>query len=165
MYKVSVSGRQFDVELDNHSGKVNGEPFDADIVEFRKGRFHLLWKNRSFTAELIQADAEDKSFVIKVDQAVLTLRVRDRFDDLLQEMGIDMAASKKVNDLRAPMPGMVLNVMVTEGQPISKGDPILVLEAMKMENVIKAPADGSIKKVTVVKGDKVEKNQVMITLG
>jgi biotin carboxyl carrier protein len=58
----------------------------------------------------------------------------------------------------------VLNVAVAEGQAIKKGDPILVLEAMKMENVIKAPADGAIRKISVNKGDKVEKNQVMVSL-
>ncbi len=79
-------------------------------------------------------------------------------------MGIDITAGKKVNYIKAPMPGLVLNVAVAEGQAIKKGDPILVLEAMKMENVIKAPADGAIRKISVNKGDKVEKNQVMVSL-
>jgi biotin carboxyl carrier protein len=63
------------------------------------------------------------------------------------------------------MPGLVLNVLVSDGQSVAKGDAVLVLEAMKMENIIKAPADGVVKKVAVVKGDKVEKNQVMISMG
>ncbi|MFM2136282.1 MAG: hypothetical protein RL021_1682 [Bacteroidota bacterium] len=165
MYKVTVNGHQFDVELDGKTAAVNNAPFEADLIEFRKGRFHIIRNRRSYTAEVLQANRAEKSFVIKVDTAVFSLQVHDRFDALLREMGIDSSASQKINDLKAPMPGLVLKVMVEEGQPIAKGDPILVLEAMKMENVIKAPADGKIKKVTVTTGDKVEKNQVMITLG
>lgn len=165
MYKVSVNGHQFDVDLDGSTSAVNNVPFEADVVEFRHGRFHILRDRRSYTAEVLHANRAEKSFVIKVDNAVFTLQVRDRFDALLQEMGIDASASQKINDLKAPMPGLVLKVMVEEGHTIAKGDPILVLEAMKMENVIKAPAEGKVKKVSVATGDKVEKNQVMITLG
>ena len=60
------------------------------------------------------------------------------------------------------MPGMVLNILVTEGQDIKKGDPLIVLEAMKMENVLKSPTDGIVKKINVNKGIAVEKNQVLI---
>lgn len=165
MYKVSVNGHQFDVDVDSRTATVNQAPFQADVIEFRRGRFHILRDRRSYTAEVLQANHEEKSFVIKVDNAVFTLQAHDRFDALLLEMGIDAAAAKKINDLKAPMPGLVLKVMVAEGQTITKGDPILVLEAMKMENVIKAPSEGKVKKVSVSKGDKVEKNQVMITLG
>ena len=77
-------------------------------------------------------------------------------------MGIDEVAGKRINDIKAPMPGMVLHVMVQNGQPIKKGDAIVVLEAMKMENILKSPSDGTIKNILVVTGDKVEKNQVMV---
>lgn len=80
-------------------------------------------------------------------------------------MGIDLSAGPKVNDMKAPMPGLVLNVLVENGQTIKKGDAIVVLEAMKMENILKSPSDGIVKKVHVIKGDKVEKNQVMVNFG
>ena len=60
------------------------------------------------------------------------------------------------------MPGMVLNILVAEGQQVKKGDSLLVLEAMKMENVLKSPTDGVIKKVVATKGTAVEKNQLLI---
>lgn len=151
--------------MDASGSTVDGKSFQADIIEFKDGRFHILRNNRSYTAEILQHHVEEKSFVIKVNNSVFTISVRDKYDDLLREMGIDITAGKKVNDLKAPMPGLVLNVLVSDGQSVAKGDAILVLEAMKMENIIKAPADGVIKKVAVVKGDKVEKNQVMITMG
>lgn len=164
MYKVTVNGREYQVAYDARHQSVNGQEMQPDILEYRKGKFHLLHKGRSYEAELIEANFEEKSFSIKVNHTVYQLNVRDKYDDLLREMGIDITAGKKVNDIKAPMPGLVLNVAVAEGQAIKKGDPILVLEAMKMENVIKAPADGAIRKISVNKGDKVEKNQVMVSL-
>jgi biotin carboxyl carrier protein len=60
------------------------------------------------------------------------------------------------------MPGMVLKILITEGDQVKKGDALLVLEAMKMENIIKSPADGLVKKINAVQGTAVEKNQVLI---
>ncbi|MEY4593659.1 MAG: hypothetical protein RIQ47_69 [Bacteroidota bacterium] len=165
MYNVTVQNKVIKVEMDAAGATVDGQPFGGDLLEYKNGCFHILRNNRSYTAEILQYNSEEKSFVIKVNNAVYSLSVRDKYDELLREMGIDIAAGNKVNDLKAPMPGLVLNVLVTDGQPVSKGDSILVLEAMKMENIIKAPADGTVKKVAVAKGDKVEKNQVMITMG
>ena len=82
----------------------------------------------------------------------------------IKSLGIDAGAEKKINDIKAPMPGLVLKVLVKDGDVIKKGDNLLVLEAMKMENSIKAPADATIKAVKITAGDKVEKNQVMILL-
>jgi acetyl/propionyl-CoA carboxylase alpha subunit len=70
--------------------------------------------------------------------------------------------SAAVKTLKAPMPGLVLEVMVGPGTEVKKGDPLLVLEAMKMENVLKAPTDAVIKDVIVEISAAVEKNQVLV---
>jgi biotin carboxyl carrier protein len=62
------------------------------------------------------------------------------------------------------MPGMVLGIMVTEGQDVQKGDPLLILEAMKMENVLKAVGEGRVKAIKVQKGTAVDKNQLLIEM-
>jgi biotin carboxyl carrier protein len=165
MYKAYINNQEFGIESEGAKNSINGVSFDADIIEFKKDRFHIIRDNRSYTAEVLHVNTEEKLFTIKVNNAVFQVQVRDKYDELLREMGIDSTAGKKANDLKAPMPGLVLNILVSEGQPVAKGDPILVLEAMKMENIIKAASDGMIKKIAVAKGDKVEKNQVMITMG
>jgi biotin carboxyl carrier protein len=68
-----------------------------------------------------------------------------------------------VSDLKAPMPGLVLQILVEPGQEIKKGDKILILEAMKMENAIKAPADAIVAQIHINPGTAVDKNQLLIT--
>jgi biotin carboxyl carrier protein len=163
MQKVVVQERSFNVEFGNGI-LVNGEEYKADILEYRKGKFHALVDGKAFRAEIIAVDADAKTCRIKIGDQVTTVRMQDRYDELLQAMGLDEKAGSRVNDIKAPMPGMVLQVMVEKGQPIRKGDAIVVLEAMKMENILKSPSDGTVKKIHVRKGDKVEKNQVMVDL-
>ncbi len=164
MYKVKVDQTEFSVNDENGMFIINDKIFETDILEYNDGKFHILHDNKSYSAEVISFDEDEKSFQLQVNHSVFTVNVQDRFDQLLQEMGIDISADKKVNDIKAPMPGMVLQVLVEDGQAILKGDAIVVLEAMKMENIIKAPADGTVKKVQVKKGAKVEKNEVMVFL-
>jgi biotin carboxyl carrier protein len=78
-------------------------------------------------------------------------------------MGLENALTPKVSDLKAPMPGLVLQILVEPGQEIKKGDKILILEAMKMENAIKAPADAIVAQIHINPGTAVDKNQLLIT--
>jgi biotin carboxyl carrier protein len=77
-------------------------------------------------------------------------------------MGLDAVSKPKVNDVKAPMPGLVLSIKVQEGMEVKKGDPILILEAMKMENIIKSPVDGIVKSIAVKEKQAVDKNQTLI---
>ena len=99
---------------------------------------------------------------IKINGNTYGATVVDKFDELLKKMGFQNGAAGKVSEVKAPMPGLVLDVAVIVGGVVQKGDRVLVLEAMKMENVIKSPADGTIASVEVEKGDTVEKNEVMV---
>ena len=69
-----------------------------------------------------------------------------------------------INDIKAPMPGLILEVNVEEGAEVQEGDYLLVLEAMKMENTLTAPRDGVVKSVSIKKGETVEKNQLLIEM-
>ena len=70
--------------------------------------------------------------------------------------------AQKVNDVKAPMPGLILEIKVQPGQEVKKGDPIMILEAMKMENILKSPGDGIVREIKVVEKQNVEKNQILI---
>jgi len=164
MHKAIIGQREFQVETEKNERSVNGKVIEADIVEIRNGKFHILVNHKSYSAEIVEVIHAEKKVTVKINQTVYHVLVRDKYDELLHELGMDNANAKQAGDVKAPMPGLVLNVMVEPGQMIKKGDAIIVLEAMKMENILKAAADGEVKKILVRKGDKVEKNQVMVNL-
>ena len=167
MYTIKVNGnKEFKTELkqqdSNISGTLNGKEFNADIIKIRDDVYHLLKDNISFNLEIVKHIPEEKKLIVKINNTPYTLDIKDKYDDLLHSLGLDSLATKKVNDIKAPMPGMVLNILVTVGQEVKKGEPLIVLEAMKMENILKSPTDGVIKKIAINKGVAVEKNQILI---
>jgi biotin carboxyl carrier protein len=107
-------------------------------------------------------EAVDQKQRIKVNGTIYKTETIDKFDELLKKLGMEKGAAGKVNELKAPMPGLVLELAVEPGQEVLKGDRLLVLEAMKMENVIKSPADATVSSIEVKKGETVDKNQVMV---
>lgn len=164
MYKAKVEGQIFEFEFADEKalkGTVNGEVFDMDFA--KQGSVnHVIHNNNSYTIEVVHLNKEEKSCVLKVNNQEVTVSVEDRFDALLHQLGMDNMKDQKVNEVKAPMPGLVLNIMVAPGQSVSKGDSLIVLEAMKMENIIKSPTDGVVKSIEVEQSNAVEKNQVLI---
>jgi biotin carboxyl carrier protein len=168
MYTIKVnSSKEFKTELNKQtnnkfSGVINGNEFSTDIIKVREGIYHLIKDNRSYNLELVKIIADEKKLFVKINNTSYTLNVKDKYDELLHSLGLDSLAAKKVNDIKAPMPGMVLNILIAEGQEVKKGDALIILEAMKMENILKSPTDGVIKKIAINKGVAVEKNQILI---
>lgn len=163
MHKVKVNDKFFfDVE---HSGPdliVNGEPIKIDISTVDKYLTNIIYKNKSFNTEIVIFNKEEKLCVLKVNGTTYKVNVEDQFDQLLKQLGLDNLVANKIMETKAPMPGLVLKVIVEEGAVIKKGDGLLILEAMKMENILKSSTDGVVKKILIKQGDKVEKNQILI---
>lgn len=154
----------YDIQSDKtgFNGEINGEAFHLDVL--RDGnKLHVLWNGKSYNAELLSLDVTTKTVLIKVGKTEYPVVLKDRFDDLLKSLGMEGVGTPRVSDIKAPMPGMVLNIMVEDGQQVDKDQPLLILEAMKMENVIKSPIQGTIRKVEVSKGIAVEKNTILIS--
>ena len=141
---------------------INGQPFAWDVAALGDGRFHILHAGRSYSAEVLDANFTTKTFVLKINGQRVELQAKDRFDQLLERLGLSNASAAKVNELKAPMPGLIVDVRVRPGQAVQKGDPLLVLEAMKMENILKAPADGLIASIKVELRANVTKGQVLV---
>ena len=141
---------------------LNGELLAWDLVVLGDGHYHVLYEGRSYTAELVEADYTAKNLVLKINRQRVELRTKDRFDLLLEKMGMSSVAIAKVNELKAPMPGLIVDIRVQPGQVVRKGDSLLVLEAMKMENILKAPADGTVSRIQVTLRDNVQKGQVLV---
>jgi biotin carboxyl carrier protein len=162
MYKASVSKKSFEIVNQNHQLFIDGTPLDWDIVEVSNGYFHILINRKSYRAEVVKADPDSKSFALKINGKVYSVTLKDKFDLLLEKMGMNNGSSGKANHVKAPMPGLIIDLRVKEGDTVMPGDALLILEAMKMENMIKASAQSIVKSVKVKKGDSVEKNQVLI---
>lgn len=163
MLKINVNN-QTDVTLEaGQDGLLlNNQPFNWDISPLENNRFHILKDAKSYNAEVVEANYADKSFKIKVNNTIYDLVAKDRFDILLEQMGIGSASKSKVNNIKAPMPGLIWEVKVQVGDAVKAGEVVLVLVAMKMENALKAPGDGIVKAIKITKGDTVDKNQVLI---
>jgi biotin carboxyl carrier protein len=165
MYKIKINkNTEFEVEKNdekNNSWFVNNNTVDLDMMGEKN--FHVLLNNKSYNAEIVEINVQEKTFKIKVNGNLYETQLKDKMDFLLQSMGLDTLNSKKINEIKAPMPGLVLDIKVSEGSVVKKGDVLLVLEAMKMENNLKSPSDGIVKKIVAKKGTAVEKNQLLIS--
>jgi biotin carboxyl carrier protein len=163
MLKVIINEQQaFEVETKNETTTLNGQLFAWDLVTLDNGHFHIIKDNRSFNAEVVEANYADKSFKVKVNETIYNVAAKDRFDLLLEQMGMNSSAKSKVNNIKAPMPGLIWDIKVQIGDAVKAGDVVLVLVAMKMENALKSAGDGVVKSIKVNKGDSVDKNQVLI---
>lgn len=163
MYQAKTSkGKLFEIEAQPNAIYLNGEEVAWDLVKLSDGKFHVLMNNRSFNAEIVRTDPSTKTFTIKVNGQLHELALKDKYDILLEKLGMNNLVSSKLNELKAPMPGLIFDIKVKEGDTVAKGDAIMILEAMKMENIIKSPGEGVVKTIKVKKGDSVEKNQILI---
>ncbi|MGG8497177.1 biotin/lipoyl-containing protein [Tenacibaculum sp. TC6] len=135
-----------------------------DIVPKTLQQYHVLENNQSYKATILKSDFNQKKYTVQVNGNSYEVAIADALDMLINALGLEVAAVKKENDIKAPMPGLIVSVNVEVGQEVREGDGILVLEAMKMENTLQAPRDGVVKSVAVQSGDKVEKNTVLIEM-
>jgi acetyl/propionyl-CoA carboxylase alpha subunit len=163
MYKIAVNENTlFNIEEQGEKTFVNDHEVELDLSMISASQAHILYKYQSYNVEIIDLNQQDKTCKIKVNGTTYKIKAENQFDQLLKQLGMDSLVAGKVAEIRAPMPGLVLKVLVEEHAEVKKGDNLLVLEAMKMENILKSTTDGIISKVAIKQGDKVEKNQILI---
>jgi len=166
MLKVTVNKEAVhEVEFENNSfssGKINGAPFEVDIEKVFDNTYSVIKNNRSYTLEIVRFDNVNKELVVTINNTTYYLEFQDKYDLLLENLGMSMELSSSVTELKAPMPGLILDVSVEPGQKVEEGQSLIVLEAMKMENILKSPTEGTIKSIHVTKGESVEKNKILL---
>lgn len=166
MYNVKINNNTYQVLPENapiHQGKINNEAYNFEYTNKDANNLELTKNGKIYNVEIAQLDLDNKLVVLRINGRKYKTAISDQFDQLLKDLGLEGLTEKKITDLRSPMPGLVVDILVTGGQEVKKGDPIAVLEAMKMENILKSPVDVVIKSINVDKGVAVEKNQVLIT--
>jgi len=165
MYKLDFthSDKTFTIKFDGGKIFVNdNELTGLDISKINDKKYHILKDYKGFFIEIIVIDKAKKQVKLRINDKETTVNVKDELDVLLDKMGMSTATNNKVDNIKAPMPGLVLAIKVAEGDTIEKGSPLVILEAMKMENIIKSAGGGVVKKITVKEGQAVEKNELLI---
>jgi len=154
-YKVTVNDAfHFDFEKESVS--------KLDAIPTGVNEFHVLHQNTPYKAEIISWDFNHKRYTVKVNNTNYTVSIANALDILIKEMGFEIGSAKQVNAIKAPMPGLILEINVVAGQTVKENDNLIILSAMKMENSFLSPRDGVIKSISVSKGDAVEKGQLLI---
>ena len=148
-YKVSCN----DLEINN-----------MDILLKEEGVYQLINADKNYTIKTLNSDFSQKEYQIVVNGNKYHVKIENELDELIKKMGLTLNDKKKEKDVKAPMPGLILDILVKEGQEIKEGDSLIVLEAMKMENMLIAAADGVVKEIHVRKTDSVEKKQLLIEM-
>ena len=160
MYKVKGKNKEYSIEQNENGFFINGDEKFLEIEKTGDGQWFVLYKNRCLKIELITS--EEDLYCISVNGNKYELAVKDDLALALDKIGIKESGGTGSIVLKAPMPGLIVDVVVQTGDEIKKGDPVITLEAMKMENVLKSERDGVVKEILVGNGDNVEKNQVLI---
>ena len=134
-----------------------------DLVKTGPGMYSLVHKGRSFNVLVLKEDKENNTVRLRIGAHTYTVQLEDEQAHLMHELGFDKSQSAAVREIKAPMPGLVLKLLVKEGDALKKGDTVLILEAMKMENVIKSPSDAVVKKIHAKEKSAVEKGQLLMS--
>ncbi|MDV3309424.1 MAG: biotin/lipoyl-binding protein [Cyclobacteriaceae bacterium] len=162
MFEVTVGNQTFRIRHAEEGLYVDDALLSLDVARVDENTYSLIYQGKSFTGEIIRSDPRRRVIVIRINGRPYEVKVKDRFDLLLEKLGIGNNDASRLNVVRAPMPGLIVEMKVKEGDTVASGDSLLVLEAMKMENVLRAPGSGVVKAIHVAKGDRVEKNQILV---
>ncbi|MBK7763923.1 MAG: acetyl-CoA carboxylase biotin carboxyl carrier protein subunit [Bacteroidetes bacterium] len=161
MYKASIQDKLFEIEVGDKT-LLDGKLCEIEFSQSAKRSFILSMNGKRKEADVVKFDKEAKQLILRMEGKKITVDIKEPVDILLDQLGINQKVSRKVNNLKAPMPGLIVKVMAAIGDQLKAGEPLLILEAMKMENVFKASADVMIKDILVSEKQSVEKGQVLI---
>ncbi len=162
MYSVNIGEENLSIEVQDQGFLINGQLVQMDIKNLDKNKVHVIYKDKSYIVEFVRFLEEDKSMEVRIGNKTAQISLKDKNDLLLEKLGLNMKSSAQISEIKAPMPGLILELKVSPGDEVKKGDVVLILEAMKMENIIKSPGDGTVKAVKAELGQSVEKNQTLI---
>jgi biotin carboxyl carrier protein len=165
MLQLTVNDKNtFSITHSDGDTRVNDELAIWDASMQPNGLVSVLYNGKSYTAIIESVDRTNKEVALRLNGQLYKTVIKEPIDLLLSNMGMDLKSMQKAEPVKAPMPGLVLKVLVTPGQQINKGDGLVVLEAMKMENILKATGPATVKAIKVSERTAVEKGAVLIEL-
>ncbi len=164
-YLAQIDGSDFDIEIDYCSEKycalINGKKVEIEYFPLAEGRAILLIDGQSLEVD-VRADSYASKQMVFMKGRDIAVELEDYHLAQLRKAAVISAGGAADKVVKAPMPGLILEIKVKPGDTVSRNQAIMIVEAMKMENVIKAPADGTVKAVHVARGSSVEKDMKLV---
>jgi biotin carboxyl carrier protein len=161
-YITIINGKQFEIDIDPDGNvRVNGEPREVNFLPMDESLYSVLMQHTSHEVVIEERNGE---YDVLMRGRLYTGQVLDERAQLLASRRGGLGAETGEISLKAPMPGLIVAVPVEEGQTVTKGQTIVVLESMKMQNELKAPRDGTVQRISVQAGQSVEQNKILMTI-
>jgi len=153
------------VDFDRQNGiriKINDNIHTVKIIEFRSDGFEFMFDDSYNEVQILESTSTDLKILL--NGSPLTLRKHSKLSEILEKSGSRGAGQASQNSISSQIPGRVISISVNKGDPIKKGDNIVVLESMKMQVAVKSPRDGVVKELKVKEGQSISRNDVVATL-
>ncbi len=164
-YLAQVDDTDFDIEIDycseKYCARINGREVRMEFFPLAEGRSIILVDGLSLEVDVRANSYASRQIVFMKGRDIL-VDIEDYNLAQLRKTAIMSSGGAVEKAIKAPMPGLILEVKIQPGDTVAKNQPILIVEAMKMENIIKAPADGKVKTIHVAKGQSVEKDMKLV---
>jgi biotin carboxyl carrier protein len=162
-YIATVGEKSYEIEI-RSDGEIilDGEQLTADFQSVAdQPIYSLLLEGKSFEASIYPTD---HGIQVLLHGQLMDIQVEDERQHRLRETSGGQVIQSGDLHMKAPMPGMVVAIPVEEGQQVTSGENLIILESMKMQNELKAPRDGMISRLRVRQGDRVDQNQILLIL-
>ena len=162
-YVTTIDGQEFTVEVvDERHIRVGERVFEVDFKSVSgQPVFSLIMDGKSYEA-FVYPNEEDWDVLLRGRQ--YQVKVEDEREKRLKTAAGGGGTGSGEFQLKAPMPGLVVSVLVEEGQDVKKGQVLLILESMKMQNELKSPRDGMMGRVRVKAGESVDQRQALLSV-
>lgn len=155
--------KKFEITFNQSKGiKINRQQSDIEIIESEDGFFYLKWKNKKYFAEIIEKN--QNQFTIMINGVSYDFSVETPISFKRKKYLEKHQEKDNTEPVTAPMPGKIIEVLAEENAEVKSGDPVFILEAMKMQNEILAHVSGKVSKINVKENDSVVKGDVLVEI-
>ncbi|PKD45022.1 acetyl-CoA carboxylase biotin carboxyl carrier protein subunit [Rhodohalobacter barkolensis] len=163
-FESTIDDQSFEVNIDDDSSfaTVNGKEMPYELIVQANGR--VLFRTGTKLHIIDNIEVEKQTISFSIDGKFVKTVVKDDQELLLERLGFSTEELASAGLLEAPMPGKILELLVNEGDEVEEGQPVVILEAMKMENELKSPTAGTVATIVVSENDNVEKNQTILEI-
>lgn len=163
LYALSSEKKKFAFNLPlRHSIRIGKRDYEVKLKADEKLGTYILWKNRKYPVEIVRS--RQNKYEILFNDISYTFTVETPFS--LQRMKVLNSKKDKAEKefIKAPMPGKIIDILVREGAPVLRGEPVVILEAMKMQNEIISPVSGTITKISARSNTNVMKDDMLVEI-